>query len=88
MASRRPKQYRETHAFIGAARRFIRAAGKRVADGDEPELRELVSLRIDLENAITAGVRGQRAIGRSWAHIGNALGISRQAAFQKWGDTE
>jgi hypothetical protein len=77
----------ETLPFIQAVSRMIRAAGKRVADSDEFELYELYALREVLDDAIRDGVRGQLAIGRSWAHIGSALGVSRQAAQQRWGDT-
>lgn len=85
MASRRPRRERETLEYLGAARRFIRAAGARVAHADEFELAELVALRDELEEAITAGVHGQRSYGRSWAHIGSALGITRQSAFERYG---
>jgi hypothetical protein len=71
--------------YLGAARRFIRRAGERVAEADEFELAELVALRVDLEDAIRLAVEGQRATGRSWAHIGDALGITRQSAHERYG---
>ena len=71
--------------FIGAARRFIRAAGNRVATADEYELRTLLSLQADLDNAIHNGVQGIKASGRSWAYIALATGNTREAAYQKWG---
>lgn len=74
----------ESLDYIAFARRVIRAAGKRVADADEFELAELVALRDDLEAAIRVGVEGQRAVGRSWAHIGMALGTSRQSAYERY----
>ena len=82
---KRPKQERETLAFISAASRFIRAAGARTANGDEPELAALLSLQADLDAAIQAAVDGQLAVGRSWAHIALATGKTRQAAFRRWG---
>lgn len=76
----------ETLDYVEFARRIIRAAGERVADGDEFELAELVSLRDDLERAVTTAVKGQRSIGRSWAYIGSALGIKRQSAQERYGE--
>lgn len=71
--------------YVAFARRIIRAAGSHVADSDEFELAELVSLRDDLESAIRHAVTGQRAVGRSWAYIGDALGITRQSAQARYG---
>ncbi|WP_025159375.1 hypothetical protein [Leifsonia aquatica] len=76
----------ETLDYVEFARRIIRAAGERVADGDEFELAELASLRDDLERAITKAVKGQRSYGRSWAYIGGALGIKRQSAQERYTD--
>ncbi len=86
MSARRRRRERDTMDFIKAAERFIRAAGERVAEADEFELAELVALREPLEAAIRTAIRGQRRYGRSWAHIGAALGISRQAAQQTYGE--
>jgi hypothetical protein len=76
----------ETLEYVEFARRIIRSAGARCADADEFELAELVSLRDDLEEAIARAVRGQRALGRSWAYIGGALGIKRQSAQERYAD--
>ncbi|MBN9207294.1 MAG: hypothetical protein J0H96_01360 [Microbacterium ginsengisoli] len=85
--SRRARRERDTLEYLAAARRFIRAAGERVALADEFELAELVALRSELEAAIVTGVQGQRRnTGRSWAHIGAALGITRQSAQERYGE--
>ncbi|QCQ16977.1 hypothetical protein EHF32_09745 [Microbacterium sp. RG1] len=76
----------ETLPYLAFARRIIRKAGERVGDADEFELAELVSLRVDIEEAIAVAVRGQKATGRSWTKIGDALGISRQAVQQRYGE--
>lgn len=78
------RQEVETARWLGFARRIIRRAGERVADSDEFELAELVSLRDDLEQAIRVAVQGQRSVGRSWAYIGDALGTTRQAAQARY----
>ncbi|SDH15927.1 hypothetical protein SAMN04515691_2994 [Leifsonia sp. 98AMF] len=75
----------ETLPFLAAVGRMIRSAGRRVAEGDEPELVALLKLRDAVDEAIQAGVDGQLATGRSWSHIGAAAGISRQAAHKRWG---
>ncbi|MGC4774913.1 hypothetical protein [Micromonospora chalcea] len=76
----------ENDAFAAFARRIIRAHGRRVADGDVEALRDLVALSADLDRAITDAVVGLRQFGYSWAEIGQRLGISRQAAQQRWGE--
>lgn len=83
--SKRARSSVEALEFIGAIRRFLRAAGVRVAQSDEHELRALIALRVDLDEAIAVAVAGQREVGRSWAYIATATGTTRQAAFQKWG---
>lgn len=71
--------------YLGAARRFIRAAGRRVGECDEPELAALLALRSDLDAAIAEAVAGQKRNGKSWAGIALATGTTREAAYQRWG---
>lgn len=71
--------------FLSAARRFIRAAGRRVGECDEPELAELIALRAHLESTIADAVAGQRRQGKSWAQIALGTGTTREAAFQRYG---
>jgi hypothetical protein len=40
----------------------------------------------EIDSAIAEAVKGLRACGYSWAEIGSRLGITRQAAQQRWGD--
>jgi hypothetical protein len=70
------------HAF---ARRVLRAYGRRVASGDVDALAHLVGLAGDIDHAITHAVNGLRVFGYSWAEIANRLGVTRQAAQQRWG---
>ncbi|TDC43623.1 hypothetical protein [Micromonospora sp. KC213] len=85
-----PRQKRrevvENDEFAAFARRIIRAHGRRVATGDVEALRDLTALSADLDQAISEAVIGLRAFDYSWAEIGSRLGISRQAAQQRWGD--
>jgi hypothetical protein len=39
----------------------------------------------EIDAAIADAVKGLRAYGYSWAEIGSRLGITRQAAQQRWG---
>ncbi|MFI6065293.1 hypothetical protein ACIA47_08485 [Micromonospora sp. NPDC051227] len=84
-----PRQKRrdvvENDAFASFAQRIIRAHGRRVATGDVEALRDLVALSANLDDAIGEAVIGLRAFGYSWAEIGSRLGITRQAAQQRWG---
>lgn len=80
-----PRREREPLEMVEFARRAIKAAGRHVEYADEFELAELVSLRDDLEEVIRKAVDGQRSFGRSWAYIGDALGITRQTAHERYG---
>ena len=72
----------EYHAF---ARRILRAYGRRVAQGDIEALIHMTGLAAEVETSIRQAVIGLRDFGYSWAEIGNRLGITRQAAQQRWG---
>ncbi|MBQ0894666.1 hypothetical protein KBX37_16430 [Micromonospora sp. U56] len=76
----------ENDEFAAFARRIIRAHGRRVATGDVEALRDLTALSSVIDQAITEAVIGLREFGYSWAEIGSRLGITRQAAQQRWGD--
>lgn len=52
-----------------------------------PVAGELVALAEAVGRATHAAVSGLRAAGYSWAEIASRLGISRQAAQQRWGAT-
>lgn len=41
----------------------------------------------EAEAELTAAIQAARAAGDSWAMIGTAMGVSRQAAFQRFGKT-
>jgi hypothetical protein len=49
------------------------------------DLRRLVGARQDAEQALAARVADARAEGASWAVIGQALGVTRQAAYERYG---
>ncbi len=45
----------------------------------------MVGLADEIDAAIGEAVKSLRARGCSWAEIGSRLGITRQAAQQRWG---
>jgi biotin operon repressor len=45
----------------------------------------MLGLAQEIDTAIAGAVKGLRSCGYSWAEIGARLGITRQAAQQRWG---
>ena len=78
----------ENDAYAAFIRRVLRAHGRRVATGDVEALADLVALAEDIDRAVGEAVRGLRGFGYSWAEIASRLGVSRQAAQQRWGRGE
>lgn len=71
--------------FMAFTRRVLRAASRRMAAADPEDLADLVALRADVDEAIDRAARAVHEGGVSWAQIGAAVGITRQAAQQRWG---
>ena len=46
---------------------------------------DMVALSSVLDDAISDAVTGLRGYGYSWAEIASRLGITKQAAQQRWG---
>ncbi len=81
----RPRRPVENDAFAAFARRVLRAYARRIATGDIDALEAMTDLSAEIDAAIGQAVTGLRGFGYSWADIGNRLGITRQAAQQRWG---
>ena len=77
----------ENGEYAAFARRVLRAYACRVADGDVEALTLMLGLSAEVDSAIARAVTGLREFGYSWAEIGSRLGITRQAAQQRWGRT-
>ena len=75
----------ENDAYHAFARRILRAYSRRVATGDVEALALLVGFAADVETAIRTAVIGLREFGYSWAEIAARLGVTKQAAQQRWG---
>jgi hypothetical protein len=78
----------ENDSYAAFLRRVLRAHGRRVATGDVEALADLVALAEDIDRAVGEAVRGLRGSGYSWAEIASRLGVTRQAAQQRWGRGE
>lgn len=85
---RRNRPVVENHDYAAFSRRVIRAQARRVAAGDVEELAHLLGLERELQHAIQTAINGLRAQGYSWADIALRIGITRQAAHQRWATTE
>jgi hypothetical protein len=87
LTSRRRRMVVENPKFAAFARRILRAYARRVATGDIEALTDMVALSTCLDEAIAYAVLGLREQPHrySWAEIADRLGITRQAAQQRWG---
>jgi hypothetical protein len=74
----------ENPDYAAFARRILAAFGRRIADGDIEALTDLTNLAAALDDAIAHAITGLRGYGYSWADIADRLGITRQAAHQRW----
>ena len=75
----------ENDEYASFIRRVIRAHARRVAGGDVDALADMTGLATELDEAIAQAVIGLRKAGYSWAEIATRLGVTRQAAQQRWG---
>jgi hypothetical protein len=87
LTPKRPRRQVENDEYAAFARRVLQAYARRVGDGDVEALIILTGLAEEIGTAIARAVNGLRAFGYSWAEIGSRLGITRQAAQQRWGAT-
>jgi hypothetical protein len=85
---RRSRPVVENHDYAAFCRRVIRAQARRIAAGDIEELAYLFGLDRELQQAIHTAIAGLRDQGYSWADIALRLGITCQAAHQRWAHPE
>ena len=81
------RRYRivENDEYAAFLRRVIRAYSRRVASGDIEAITDMARLAGHLEDATRQAITGLRDTGYSWADIALRLGVTRQAAQQRWG---
>jgi hypothetical protein len=87
LTPKRPYRVVENDEYAAFLRRVIRAYSRRVAAGDIEAITAMARLADDLEDATRQAITGLRASGYSWADIAMRLGITRQGAQQRWGQT-
>jgi hypothetical protein len=85
LTSKRPRRLVENDEYGAFVRRILRAYARRVSDGDVEALAHMLGLAGEIDTTIAEAVKGLRGCGYSWAEIGARLGITRQAAQQRWG---
>lgn len=81
----RSRRLVENSDYAAFAARIIRAHGRRIGNGDIDGLAYLVDLADQLDTTTQTAVTQLRDFGYSWTEIGTRLGITRQAAQQRWG---
>jgi hypothetical protein len=87
LTAKRPKQVRENPEYAAFTRRILAAYGRRVAAGDIEALPAMLALSTQVDATLKVAVRGLHGFGYSWTDIANRLGVSRQAAQMRYGDT-
>jgi hypothetical protein len=85
LTPKRPRRQVENDEYAAFIRRVLQAYSRRVGDGDVEALALMLGLAEEIDTAIAEAVKGLRSCGYSWAEIGSRLGITRQAAQQRWG---
>ena len=85
MTPNRRRRRAENDEYASFVRRVIHAHSRRVAAGDVDALADMTGLATELDEAISEAVIGLRKAGYSWAEIADRIGVSRQAAQQRWG---
>jgi hypothetical protein len=82
-----PKRETTNEEYIAMLRRLLRSLSRRVGDADLVALGEMAGLRDELDGHIIDAVARLRhdVQPASWAEIGRAFGISRQAAQERFG---
>lgn len=76
----------ENADYADFVRRVLERLGERVGEGDIDALPDLLALRdvVDREAAKAVAALRSHPHLYSWRQIGDRLGISRQAAMQRW----
>jgi len=86
LTPKRPRRVVENDEYAAFVRRVIRAYSRRVAAGDIEALTDMATIADEIDTAIHEAITGLRARhGYSWADIAARLGVTRQAAQQRFG---
>jgi hypothetical protein len=82
---KRSRPYTETPEYAAMLRRLLRAYRRRVAAGDIDQLAEMAAMAREVEDMIYDSVAGLIDRGYSYTDVAVRLGITRQAAWQRFG---
>jgi hypothetical protein len=85
LTPKRQRRHAENDEYSAFVRSVLRAYARRVGDVDVEGLVLMADLADEIDAAIAEAVKGLRTCGCSWTEIGSRLGITRQAAQQRWG---
>ena len=88
LTPKRRRRVVENDEYAAFLRRVLRAYSRRVGAGDIEAVAEMTDLARQLDDIIQDAITSLREHGYSWADIARPLGISRQAAQQRWGSRE
>lgn len=80
----RLRPYCENREFVAFVRRILRALGRR-AGADIETLPALGAMIAELDAVAVDAIVAARSEGWSWAEIARRLGITKQAAHQRYG---
>jgi hypothetical protein len=86
-AKRRTRRV-ENDEYALFASRILRAYSCRIASGDIDALASFSALAEEAGELLRTAIFCLRVRGYSWADIGKRLGVTRQAAQQRWGGTQ
>lgn len=84
LSAKRRGPLTEAEQYAAFVSRILRAMGARVGDRDIEALPVLGELAAELDRVTLLAVANLYAAGFSWTDIGRALGITRQAARQRY----
>jgi uncharacterized protein with PIN domain len=80
------KSRMENPEFAQMMARFVRTYERRLSAADPSDLMDALAIAAQMDDMIGRAVRAQReAHGFSWAEVAAELGVTRQAAQQRWG---
>lgn len=78
----------EAPQITAMAGRVLRALARRAEEGDTEALEGLLQLQTQLSEAITAAGMGLHEFGYSFTELADVMGVSRQAARQRFTPVE
>jgi hypothetical protein len=86
LTPKQPRRVVENDEYAAFLRRVIAAYSRRIAAGDIDAITEMAATADLFDAAIRDAITGlRRHHGYSWADIASRLGVTRQAAHQRWG---